>query len=514
MKKKNTLPNIFPGEYRFVPAAYYASNAAGMGMYIRYRKSDLKVVRKRSQDARHIWLEMPDREVILVRMTHSEPFYPSEGNFDQFVNLNFYQEQSARDLGFDYYMTNYTDYIGKEQHSPKNRRVRDPKAMSVISDSGGFQFLTGKLDYLDPAVLVEWYNENADIGIVLDIPLASQVLDSGLHLKLANIQKRNTKVLLDGAVPGLEFMNVVHGVTLDAKLRFHERVHDPRIRRLALGGSYFDTVMSSIANVLMLHRAVGENYDHYHFLGVTNLFQVLTYMRMAHHKLLPFATSDSSTYYQKGASKEYLIQPRMTDNVSHLNIGQRDNVCTPFNVLPCSCPVCSNLRYTDALSNFGGSSISSATAFHNAWRYNEYLKAMGTIIDWPLPKLAKLLTQQLGKRASLKEGLKTLEFVDAVAEIGLDKAIKKFQYFLNLTGMNEGSKSAVVGLFDKKVEAVDVDKVVVRANFLISQYDAPRADNKTVQQKEKLGHKKIHSSKAKKREGKSQVKLKSASKAT
>lgn len=495
---KKTLPNVFLGEYRFVPAGYYASNAGGLGMYIRYRRSDLREIRKRSQDSRHIWLEMPDREVILVRMTHEHPFYPSEGTFDEFVNLNFYQEQSARDLGFDYFMTNYTDYLGKEQQSPRNRLVRSPGQMSVISDSGGFQFLTGDLDYLNPQGLIDWYNENADIGVVLDMPIASKVLDEGLHLKLAKLQKRNTQLMLDHAVPGLELMNVVHGATADMKVRFHDQVVHPKIRRLAVGGGYFDTVMSSIANILEFHSRAGGHYQHYHFLGITNLFQVIAYMRMTHLGLLPFATSDSTTYYQKGTAKEYLTQTRMSSNISHLNIGQRDNICTPYSVLPCSCPLCSRVKYMDALSNFGGSPINSSVAFHNAWRYNEYLKAMQSIIDWPLSKLSEVLTGQLGKRPTLAEGLKTLQFVDEVAEIGLAKAKKKYGYFLNLTGMNEG-RSAIVSMFNEEPAVADSQAVLDRARFLLAQYDKP--PRPTVLKKKVQAKKKIHSSKSKQRDG-------------
>lgn len=490
-------PNVYPGEYRFVPAAYYASNAAGLGMYVRHRRSDLREVRKRSQDARHIWLEMPDREVVIVRMTHQQPFYPSEGTFDEFVNLNFYQESSARDLGFDYYMTNYIDYMGKEKSSPRNRVARDPKSMTVISDSGGFQFLTGKLDYLDPLQLVNWYNENADVGIVLDMPVVSRISDPKLHAAHAQLQARNTQLMLDAAAPGLEFMNVVHGLTADDKIRFHDTVGHNDIRRLAIGGSYFDTVMSSVASVLLLHRRLGDHYQHYHFLGITNLFQVLAYMRMAHHGLLPFVTSDSSTYYQKGASKEYLIQTRLSSNISHLNIGQRDNVTSPYAVLPCSCPVCSNLKYVDALSNFGGSAVSSATAFHNAWRYNEYLKAMAGMIHLPFPQLAKIITAQLGKRASLDEGLRTLQFVDMVAEKGLDKAIGAYRYYLNLAG-GQGTKSAVKNLFGGDAAEADDKAAVTRASFLLEQY-AKTEGKSSVLKKEKLAGKKIHSSRSKKR---------------
>lgn len=491
------LPNVYPNSYRFVPAAYYASNAAGLGMYIRHRKSDLKEVRARSQDARHIWLEMPDREVVIVRMTHENPFYPSEGTFDEFVNLNFYQESSARDLGFDYYMTNYIDYMGKEHHSPRNRMVRDPRSMSVISDSGGFQFLTGKLDYLDPLELVGWYNENADIGIVLDMPIASKIRDPKLHIEHAKLQARNTQMMLDAAAPGLEFMNVVHGTDADSKTRFHDQVVHDKIRRLAIGGGYFDTVMSSIASALIMHDRLGGHYQHYHFLGITNLFQVIAYMRLVHRGLMPFVSSDSSTYYQKGATKEYLIQTRMTSNISHLNIGQRDNVTSPFSMLPCSCPVCSNIKFTDGLSNFGGSAVSSATAFHNAYRYNQYLKAMEGLIDLPYSKLAALLTKQLGKRASLEEGLRTIQFIDAVADSGLKKALKDFRYYLNLTGMNEGQKSAVISLFDRQNTGGDDKTTTKRAQFLLDQYAKPPAQS-TGLKKEKTGTK-IHSSRSKKR---------------
>lgn len=494
------LPNVYPGSFRFVPAAYYASNAAGLGLYVRYKKSSTKEVVVRSRDAKHIWFDTPDRELLLVRMTHSHPIYPSEGTFDEFVNLNFYQEGSARDLGFDYYMTNYIDYMGKESGSPRNRRVREPGSMTIISDSGGFQFLTGKLDYLDPLQLVAWYNENADVGIVLDMPIASQIIDPKLSKALAQLQGRNTAMMLGAAVPGLEFMNVVHGANSEAKLKYHEHVVDSRIRRLAIGGSYFETVLSSVASALVLHRGLGAHYQHYHFLGVTNLFQVIAYLRMAHLKLLPFITSDSSTYYQKGASKEYLIQTRMTSNISHLNIGQRDNVTTSRSLLPCSCPLCSRVKYTDVLSNFGGSAVSSATAFHNAYRYNEYLKAMADVIDMPLPKLAKLLERQLGKRPAMQEGIKTLQFIDTVAESGLDKALAKYRYYLSGTSyIGEDKRSAVVSGFDQQAQAavIDKDKVVERAQFLIGQYANAPAESQLKREKQK--GKKIMSSKGKKR---------------
>lgn len=499
-KVASALPNVYPGEYRFVPAAYYSSNANGLGMYVRYRKNPgVTTVEKRSQDARHIWLRTPDRDVILVRMTHEHPFYPSEGDFDEFVNLSLYQEQSARDLGFDYYMTNYCDYLGKEQQSPRNRIVRDPKSISVISDSGGFQFLTGKLDYLNPRELVRWYNENADIGIVLDMPIGSKIIDKGLHNKLAVLQKANTDLMLEEAAPGLELMNVVHGVDTEAKLRFNAHVQHASIRRLAVGGSYFDTVMSSVATILKFHEQVQGHYQHYHFLGITNLLQVLTYMRMAHRGLLPFVTSDSSTYYQKAASKEYLTQTRLSSNISHLNIGQRDNFLSPHSVLPCSCPLCSRLKYMDALSLYGGSAVSASTAFHNAWRYNQYLKAMEGMIDLPLPELSKVLTRQLGKRASLQEGLQTLAFVDEVADTNLAKAIRKYGYFLNGVGGSTG-KSAVVSMFESAVaEATTEDHpdTIKRARFLLNQYKEP--ERQTVLKKDKQEGKKILSSKHKKR---------------
>jgi queuine/archaeosine tRNA-ribosyltransferase len=373
-------------------------------------------------------------------------------------------------------MTNFTEFMGARNRNSLELRAAGlgaPKeSPKIISDSGGFQILTGKLDYIDPLEIITWYNKNVDIGIVLDIP--PWMTSKEVLLRMAKVQKKNTDILLANKEPHVELMNIFHGNTTEDRKMFRKIVEDPRIERLAIGGSYTKSILRSIYDLILIANT-GKKYKQYHLLGVTNLLQLVAMMRLTHKGLIPHVTSDSSTHIQKAFLKEYLHQAHLTSNIVHLQIGRNHVYPSMGNRLPCSCPLCSRVKYADVFSLLDGSAVNVALAFHNMYTYNEYVSRMRDVVGLPLKDLTDLIAKQLGSRHGIKEAIDALKFIDLVEEEGLTKAAKKYEYFIEHNLIHQ----AEVSLF-KGVETADNSEFVARMDKVISRYESGEKEVKEV----------------------------------
>lgn len=426
-KKKTPLK----GHYSYVPAALNPTNFGGLGLYTRYGKTGVNGIELVEQTPDTTWIKTPDRDLVFVGDTNMEHSWtPSAGTFDDFLNLSVFHEESAKDFGLDYFMTNFTEFIGpRDRKSPNLRRSgkRPDGTPLIISDSGGFQLLTGKLSYVDPLEAVNWYNRNVDIGIVLDIPPVGA--NSEVLMRMAKIQKKNTDLMLKNKAEHLELMNIFHGNTMKERQQFRKVVEDDRIDRLAIGGSYNRSLLLSIYDLMLIAHS-GKEYKQYHILGVTNMLQVVGLMRLTEKGLIKHVTSDSSTHIQKAFKKEYLHQAQLTSNIVHLQIGRKHVKPSIGNRLPCSCPVCARVRYTDVFSMYDGKAVNGVMAWHNMFFYNEYITRMRDIVTLPIKELTHVMEKQLGSRHGIKEAVDSLKFIDAVEQLGLKEAGKKYSFFI------------------------------------------------------------------------------------
>ncbi len=417
--------------YHWTPAGVYSIGHGGIGVYIKYHKYRKQPIRLMQQSPGNIWVSCPDRDLVLVLDTHyATSVYPSEGTYDEFVNLSPLHLNSAKDFNIDYFMVNYTQYMGKEKSSPRYRRQypHQPGQSRIISDSGGFQIFMKRFDYLDPQKIVEWYNENVDIGLILDIP--TRKVPSNMYEKLAKIQAKNTEIMMQHKVPSLELMNIFHGTTDEERALFRDICERDDINRLAVGGSYFNNVLNSI-DLFLQTVLTGKKYKHYHVLGVLNMLQVVLLMRIASKGIAPLITSDSSTHIQEAVSKGYYHQPLIGEPVRYLNIGDKSNIPNPNNLLPCECAVCRAIKYVDVLGVINSNTTVFLLMQHNLLSTQSYIKSMTDIVSQSSTKdLKSLLKHQLANRKGLEETLKGLEFLDVVDQDGIEIARKKFRLYL------------------------------------------------------------------------------------
>jgi hypothetical protein len=376
-------------------------------------------------------VECPDRDLLIVdNHNRAYPYYPSEGTWDEYLDMSPFNQFSVADWGLDFFMVNYLQNIEKASAASPNMRQHQPWTKGtpkIISDSGGFQILTERTEYINPIELVRWYNTNCDLGMILDIP--SGLLDKETGRLLNEIQAKNTEIMMRHKSPELRLVNIFHGNSLKEKIESRKIVERDDIDILAIAGSYLDTVFTSIAN--MLHIALhGQKYKHYHVLGVSNFIQTILMMRAAAYDFVPLLTSDSSTAIQAAKNKQFFYRTTVYNNIGHMDIGDRQNHPSSHNVLPCSCPVCSRVRYLDVLSSIESETVRMALAMHNTIAYLEHSKAMFDVTRTTTTKeLKEIIRQQLGTRKTVKEVYACLEFLDVVKESGIKEAMHRYRAY-------------------------------------------------------------------------------------
>jgi len=279
-------------------------------------------------------------------------------------------------LGIDIYMLNYTAYSNTRTRSPRIRRNgRNPnrKQPHVLADSGGFQLFSGVKEFIDPLDIVTWYNDNVDWGMVLDVPPI--VNDLKYKLRSAEIQARNNEIMLKNKCDNLELVNVVQGHTFEERIKFLDIVDNPDINRLAFPG-YRGSIVSGVADVLRLltHK---RKFKHYHVLGVYNPTKLLPIIKAANitgNKAL--VTSDASTAIQGAANKVYHHQQGIYEPAKGLIIGNKGLIPSVNAILPCSCPVCSVIKYINVLGFLDTQLISNFLALHNIYELGRYTSMM------------------------------------------------------------------------------------------------------------------------------------------
>ena len=431
------------GDYSYVPAGLFYPSHGGAGIYVRYGRYPNKILVK-EQSPNHIWLQCPDRELVIVSGNqYAASFYPSEGTFDEYVDINTFNDITSMDQNIEYWMCNYTQSIGKELKTHRTRLLGSQGKTKIISDSGGYQILSERYNYIDPLAVIKWYNDNVDIGLVLDIP--TSIYRRGLYERLAEIQRENTNVLLQHKRPGLELMNIFHGATLEDKRIFRDICEVDEIDRLAVGGAYFNSIMNSIDSLSEV-ILTGKKYKQYHVLGVSNVLQAVLLMRLASKGIANLITSDSSTPLQEALTKGYYLHPTIAEPPRYVHIGDKTNVPSVEKTLPCNCPVCRTIKYSDILSISTGC-IWIQIYYHNIYSTNQYMLSMNEIAkDLSTNEFKKLLKFQFRNRKNgVKKSLTTLDYIDVLADDGLAKARSKYRYFLS----HVISKSSNLGvLFD------------------------------------------------------------------
>jgi len=428
----------------FVNAGFQEMPFANMGIYIKYGNyGKFQLV---SESTYHTHVICPDRELLLSNNTLKVAGNPLVNDYDEYLDLNLLGKNYERDF-LHQYMINYTDYAS----DPKSAINRDKKSGSTIfCDSGGFQIAMGRISLINPIDLAKFYNENVNLGMVLDIPEYDEgdPFTDELVMDLAFIQKRNTDYMLKYLNDSVELINIIHGGTIEQKLKYLHYVHDDRIHRLALPSVKIPMSLPRLNLILEVCRqakALGS-YKHIHLLGSFNKGVLFVLAKLAHCKIpevegLDF-TTDASSALQNSVNLVYAkniniwegfdefspLPKEKYQQIDHHRGKYEGNVGTfnEYALLPCNCPVCSKIKYSYILRNIRAGYLRNLIFLnHNAPEFCRYV----SLVD----KFAENLTTseyiQYVKRVQDDDGTDTvncLRFIKRIEEVGLDKARKEF----------------------------------------------------------------------------------------
>ena len=423
--------------YSFVPAACFYPKHAGLGVYVRYKGRQTNDIIVKQYRPNFIWVDCPDREILLVSdHNRMNSFVPMDCNYDEYFDLNYMDESGNDDV--DMLMFNHLQHEG--HHSPEIRRnglhPTPNKKINYIADSGGFQLMTGKVEFIDPKVIAEWYSKNIDWGMVLDIPITDQEMPLDMVRRLATIQKMNSDMMLDNLDEAVELINIVHGISPQQKQAYGEIVLDDRIRRLAMGGMYYQNIVFT-TNDLYTTLMENTHYKHLHILGVYNVAQLAIIIRLANSPINNmFITSDASTPLQSARSKLMHSQLAQKSPPKRVNIGDADRIPSVYNYANCHCKVCRSIKYLDVLGSLDGATSSFLLAYHNMIEVLRMTRQMNDICATASHKEYKEFVKGLLRNhRNANYTYQSLDFIDYADTHGIEAARRRYQHYLNISSL-------------------------------------------------------------------------------
>jgi hypothetical protein len=421
--------------YSFMPAACFPPKHGGLGAYVRYKEKQTTKIVVREYRPNYIWLDCPDREIILVS-DHNKmsAFVPMDCNFDEYFDFNYMDETNNDDI--DILMFNHLQHEG--HHNIKVRRNGfNPelgRKITYVADSGGFQLMTGKVEFIDPAVLARWYSDNVDLGMVLDIPIIDENLPLDVVRRLAAVQKANSDIMLDNISSNVELINIVHGISPMQKKAYGEVVLDERIRRIAMGGMYYQNIVFT-TNDLYQTLKNNTHYKHLHILGVYNIAQLAIIIKLANSPINNmFITSDASTAIQSARSKLRHAHLSQFSPPKRVNIGDAERLPSIHTHSDCHCKVCRSLKYLDILGSLDGATSSFLLAYHNVMEISRLTKQINDVCSSVTHKDYKEYIKGLLKNhRNANYTYQSLDFIDYADTYGLEAAQKRYQHYLNIS---------------------------------------------------------------------------------
>ena len=428
----------------FVNAGFQEVPFANMGIYIKYGNYNrFELV---SESTYHTHLICPDRELYISNNTLKTAINPLSQDYDEFVDLNPLSQNYPNDF-IPQYMINYTDYALEPKSAMKKNRDR---GSLLYCDSGGFQIAMGRIGLINPIDLAKFYNDNVDLGMCLDIPEYDEgdPFTDDLVMDLAYCQKRNTDYILKYLKPEVELINIIHGGTLDQKLKYLNYIHDDKVQRLALPSVKIPMSLprlNLIFEVLKQAKKLGH-YKHLHLLGSFNKGVLFVLAKLAHCNIPEVEginfTTDASSALQNAVNltwsktiniwegfDEFSPLPKERYTQIDYHRSKYENGFGKFNQyaeLACNCLVCRALKYSYILRNLRAGYLRNLIFLnHNARETFNYV----AMVD----KFAENLTTdeyiQHVKRIQDDDGSDTvncLKFIKRIEEVGLDKAREEF----------------------------------------------------------------------------------------
>lgn len=222
----------------------------------------------------------------------------------------------------------------------------------TIIDSGGFQFLSGVKDFVDPDFNIKYYNKLGNIGMDLDIPSSHVPMRKEHRIALALIQKESYKYMKERVKPSVKLCLVNHGYTIDDRQLCYDTLDRPEseVEFLALPGFARSDRRTDNPYELRIAEAILHSVKNYpkvkyiHCLGLSSNLGILIYSLVDQLDIVKNIGGDSVSHIMTGASGTFNIKP-----FGHLSLDKKYHT----HVYPnCGCPICQVMADYSLLNGF------------------------------------------------------------------------------------------------------------------------------------------------------------------
>jgi queuine/archaeosine tRNA-ribosyltransferase len=279
----------------------------------------------------------------------------------------------------------------------------DPKNAIILGDSGGFQIATNQIkDTNDTRLKIfNWLEKNTNYSINLDIPLFEfkdgKRIESNNWDKNLIRSKENFQFFKDNASGSTKYLNVMHGNNIEKLDQWYNEMKDFNFDGgWAIGSSSSIFFMLLSFFYLLEHKEFDKfkNSKHkvlMHFLGFSKMSEVplILYLQQKLNSLgyNITITYDSSSPNLITSFGKYILYPKNTGfdfMVISNNLIKEKKIDTIKGDLPCSCPVCKNMTFTDLLSMSSEKGFNynfyTHVTLHNVYQYIKGFKIVEKVI--------------------------------------------------------------------------------------------------------------------------------------
>lgn len=233
------------------------------------------------------------------------------------------------------------------------RNVFRPHGLQIISDSGGFQLLSGVSTFIHPDTPISFYNQHrSDIGMPLDLPM--KFAYENLFFDAATgIMKENDKYMIPRLTKYTKLALVSHGSTLEMRKRRLDAIWRPT-PVVAIAGVQFGSeedstrYLSALSNALYVISQTRNEVEYFHFLGVTSRFWFIIYAILSGTGYVKSCGGDSVSHRMAAITGLYKNQLGYTPgNTIQIEKQSRKSVNTS-----CTCPICQAVGDLNVLTEF------------------------------------------------------------------------------------------------------------------------------------------------------------------
>lgn len=480
-KRASAVPNVNDG-FNWVPAANLFSAFGGLGIYVKYKGGKKNKILIKHHTAKSCHLICPDRELLFTwENQYADAYYPAGMGFHEYVSLNTLDDTVCKKMGIKYAMTNFV-HVDDTAGAANNRtQGRPPNSdVTMLSDSGGFQFSTGVVGAVNPLEMIKFYNKNVDAGMCLDVPLT--VPSRQLVQRAGALQAKNLELLVKHKANHVDLLNILHGATNEEAEEYREIVERPDVDRLAMAGLYRRGIVSG-ADYIWNTTRNGQRYKQYHMLGIfsnSHLAMMVAAANLGDNP--PHITSDSTSHIQSAKNRTYHYHLDVYKTHGRALFGAKGSIPNVHNTLPCHCPVCETVKYSDVLGFLPGQMMMSLTSVHNAYTFIKYTQMLQDACrQLPWAEYVELVTAQLShlKSRDSKEVLMSLDFLYRAAHDGLASARKHYPTQIKQYNSRFSDGKEKVGLFGSGQEPTETrsrKQEIARINAILDTMEQQHED--------------------------------------